>query len=183
MRCPACRPIEGIIEEREKSCVELPSLIYRKGCDFMRVTAFLLLFLLIASVIAGCAKGKMTAKDPIEVVRENADAMRQKNIDATMATIDDKSPAYANTKIQLKKIFDAYELTYELKELRIIEEKKDEARVGFVQITRKVKGPAFRDNEIKGYHILKKSGGEWKISNTVIENISYLDNTGPQKGH
>jgi hypothetical protein len=135
----------------------------------MRVSVFLLLFLLMACLIAGCAKGQMAGKNPIEVVQENASAMQKKDVDATMSTIDEKSPAYANTKIQLKKIFDAYELTYELKDLRIIEETKDEAKVEFTQITKKVKGPSFRDNEIRGYHILRKSDGQWKISNTVVE--------------
>jgi uncharacterized membrane protein len=47
--------------------------------------------------------------------------------------------------------------------------------VKYVQITKKVSGPAFRDNKVTGIHILKKSDGKWKIYNTEIKDVKYLD--------
>jgi hypothetical protein len=35
--------------------------------------------------------------------------------------------------------------------------------------------PALRDNKIGGVHILKKSDGTWKIYDTQIDSIDYLN--------
>jgi hypothetical protein len=49
-----------------------------------------------------------------------------------------------------------------------------EARVRFVQVTRKESGPEFRDNRIEGTHVLRRSEDDWKIWNTETENVEYL---------
>jgi xanthine dehydrogenase molybdenum-binding subunit len=47
--------------------------------------------------------------------------------------------------------------------------------VRVTQVTRKVSGPAFRDNRATLLHALRKSGGQWKFYNTVVLKIEYLD--------
>jgi hypothetical protein len=50
-----------------------------------------------------------------------------------------------------------------------------EAAVHFVQITRKVSGPAFRDNRVEGEHLLHKKDGKWLVYDTRADKIDYLD--------
>lgn len=135
--------------------------------------------ILIALIAAtGCSKRSASApssSDPVlVVVRAQADALNRKDLSAYMATIDPDSPAFASTKEMMEKITQAYDLRYTVKEATVESVNGDEARVRFDQITEKVSGPEFRNNEIKGVHTLKKRNGAWKVASTQIDKIDYL---------
>ena len=53
--------------------------------------------------------------------------------------------------------------------------KGNEASIEVVQVTRKVAGPAFRDNRIRASNTFVKEDGEWKTCVTTIINIEFLD--------
>ena len=72
-------------------------------------------------------------------------------------------------------MFELYDLKYELDSLNVISQTDDEARVECIQTTSKVKGPAFRDNRIVFIHSLKKSEGYWKIYNSKVVKLDYLN--------
>jgi predicted small lipoprotein YifL len=134
------------------------------------------ILLAIGAAIFGCGGAVVTNdSDIIASVSENLKAMENEDVDATMATIDENSPGYQSTKDLIKVIFEQYDLKYELSDLKVIEKNKNEAKVSFTQVTRKVSGPEFRDNKITGVHTLRLSRGKWKIFNSVVKTTDYLD--------
>ena len=98
--------------------------------------------------------------------------MEEENIDNFLATLANINP---KTREITQKSFDAYDLKYEISNLKLIEKSDQKAKVEFVQITKKVSGPEFRDNKIIGIHTLKFINKRWKISSTQINEIKYLD--------
>jgi hypothetical protein len=127
------------------------------------------------AVVSGCGKETQTPNDPESVVRENIKAMNDKDLDRMMATIDEQSPSYDQTKQMAKKLFEMYDLKYELDSLKVITQTEDEARVECIQTTTKVKGPGFKDNRISFIHSLKKSEGIWKIYTSFVRKLDYLN--------
>jgi competence protein ComGC len=61
-----------------------------------------------------------------------------------------------------------------LEKVKLIEEKGNEAKVEFVQITTKIKGPEFKNNQTTGIHTLKKDGDSWKIFSTEVTDLKFL---------
>ena len=135
---------------------------------------------LIAAIVAitavpGCSQEAKTPNDPASVVQENINAMNGEDLDKAMATIDEQSASYDQTKKVAKQLFELYDLKYELDSLKVISQTDDDARVECIQITTKVKGPAFRDNRIVFVHSLKKSEGNWKIYNSKVVKLDYMN--------
>ena len=140
-----------------------------------RMFVVLFAFILASTSIPGCSQEAETPNDPISVVQENIKAMNDRDLDRTMATIDEQSPSYDQTKQVAKKLFEMYELKYELENVRVITQTDDEARVACVQTTKKVSGPGFRDNRIDFVHTLRKVDGNWKIYYSNVNKIDYLN--------
>jgi hypothetical protein len=139
------------------------------------VTAALLAAFVVVAALSGCSNESQTPNDPVSVIRENIKAMNDKDLDRMMATIDEQSPSFDQTKQVAKKLFEMYDLKYDLDSLKVITQTDDEARVECVQTTTKVKGPAFRDNKIAFVHSLKKSDGNWKIYFSKVMRLDYLN--------
>lgn len=132
-----------------------------------------MVFLLII-LFAGCNSKIDTDEEITKVLYKNISAAENENLEQYMNTIDTDSPIYDKTKNIVIKLFTTYELKYDLKKVVVLNKSSDEARVGFIQKTTKLNGPAFRNNEISGVHILKKIDGKWKIYNTETNDIKYL---------
>jgi hypothetical protein len=142
------------------------------------------LALLISIVIA--ASSPLFAQDSlpsdeelISVIRENFNAWNRKDLQGIMSTIDPASPYYSQSETMTGQVLQAYELKIELKSVKVIDKKIDEARLRIVQVTKKVSGPAFRDNETISVQTLKKIQGKWKIADSKLEDVKYYD--APQK--
>jgi hypothetical protein len=131
--------------------------------------------ILVVIVVAGCGQEAQTPNDPASVVQENIKAMNNEDLDKAMATIDEQSASYEQTKEVAKRLFEIYDLKYELDSLQVITKTDDEARVECIQTTSKVRGPAFRDNKIYFVHSLRKSDGIWKIYNSKVMKLDYLN--------
>jgi uncharacterized protein YchJ len=128
--------------------------------------------------IAGCNKSAVATKaavDPVAVMRGQIDALNREDTAAALAVIDPDSPVYQPTKDISEKISSTYHLRYTLKEIALESENGSEAKVRFVQITEKLSGPEFRNNQIEGVHILRKKEGQWKLYNTEVSKLVYLD--------
>ncbi|WP_216830797.1 hypothetical protein [Alkalihalobacterium elongatum] len=111
----------------------------------------------------------------IQVVKDNLLAANNKNIDDYMATIHVESPVYQSTRDTTLEIFSVYDLEYSFVEIEVIDVSGDTGEVWFIQTTRKINGPEFNDNQIEGINIMKKYNDEWKIYNTEVLDIVYLD--------
>jgi len=121
-------------------------------------------------------KGSLIDKsDPVLVVRANVDALQRKDLAAVVATLDPEDPLFEQTKKITASGFKNYEFRYALEDVALESMSDDEARVRFVQVTKKVSGPAFRDNRVEGVHTLRKRNGEWKMFHTETTKIEYLD--------
>ena len=93
-------------------------------------------------------------------------------MDMALMDIDD------NLKEATKKIdtiiFSQYDLSYTLLDFKVISVKNDTAIIEIRQETKKIKGPAFRDNIITAVHTLKKRPNGWKIADTQIKKTEFL---------
>ena len=45
----------------------------------------------------------------------------------------------------------------------------------YVQVIKKIKGPSFRDKRVEGVYTLHKTDGQWKIYDTEITKMNYLN--------
>jgi len=120
------------------------------------------------------AKPTPTVEDPRLVIQENMRAANFEDIDAYMATIYPRTLVMAVTESTLKDLNDRYDLSYRATNLQILEQDKKEARVSFVLTTRKIRGPAFQNNQATGVFILRKHEGQWKIYDQEIEKVDYI---------
>jgi hypothetical protein len=124
----------------------------------------------------------MTASQPTRaptdyaaVIYENIRASNAEDKQAYMATIHPDSPAYKTTEETLDTIFDNYDLSYRVSNVSVIEENNREVKLSYSLVTRKIRGPEFRDNQVDGIIILRKNGDVWKIYNQTVDNVKYLD--------
>lgn len=116
-----------------------------------------------------------TPEDIFWVIYENIRASNYEDIDRYMSTIHSRSPGYRVTKNSIEEIFSDYDLSYRVSNLRVIEQDGNKATIYFVLTTKRINGPAFRDNRVYGEMALRKEDGRWKIYNQEIENVDYLD--------
>jgi hypothetical protein len=116
-----------------------------------------------------------TPTDYSVVIYENIRASNAEDKQAYMATIHPDSPAYKTTEDSLDTIFDTFDLSYRVSGVSVIEENSREVKLTFTLVTRKIRGPDFRDNQVDGVMILRKDGDVWKIYNQTVDNIKYLN--------
>jgi hypothetical protein len=105
----------------------------------------------------------------------NLQALRQKNLAAAMATIDETSPFFEQTRKVTQFMFENYDLKYEINQFEVLNISGNQATVRITQTTKKIQGPTFRDNILVSKNLVKKSRGKWKIFSTEIESIKYLN--------
>lgn len=142
-----------------------------------KIFLLLLMGVMILSLVIGCQSNEKSVEELVtEVIEKNLKYVEEENIDKYMTTMHPNSPVYEKTEQTMEKLVKVYDLEYKLQEVNVISKKDDEVKIEVVQITKKIKGPQFRDNQTKATHILKKDDkGQWKIYNTKINNIEYLD--------
>ena len=108
-------------------------------------------------------------------VKRNLAAAQAKNLDEYLATLDPDSPAYENTRSLMERMFRDYDLHYQLIKLSLEEVQAGTARVEFIQVTRKLSGPEFRDNQVTGRHLLKQTEEGWKIADTELLDVRFFE--------
>lgn len=136
------------------------------------------IYLLLIAILFynGCGNDKSQDEQAIkDVIYKNIEAGNNEDVAEYISTMDKDNRNYDRLEDMMNKIFSTYDLHYQVKDLKITELKEDEAKVQFVQITKKIKGPTFRDNRIEGVHTLHKTNGEWKIYDTQITKMDYLN--------
>jgi ketosteroid isomerase-like protein len=110
------------------------------------------------------------------VVYENIAAHNAEDIDRYMATIHPKSPGYDETKKMLGEMYQQFELKHTVTGVELLKVSGDRAEVSFTLTTRKVRGPAFRDNRIVGvFNLRQDDDGRWKLWGLDVDDIVYLE--------
>lgn len=129
--------------------------------------------LLIIVAFISCSS-KKNYDTPESLVNANAEFMNQENFDGVMSTIHPQSPSYEMTEKLVKKIFEVYDLNYKIEKLKVLEQNDKGAKIEFIQITTKLKGPDFKNNKTTGVHTLKMDGDSWKIFSTEVQDLEFL---------
>jgi tetratricopeptide (TPR) repeat protein len=123
--------------------------------------------------LLGNAPPTPTNAQLFNVIYQNAQAGNAKNLDAYMDTIHPNSPAYHQTRSTLEEMFAQYDLYFQFYNLEVTSLKSNEAEIHFQLLTRKLRGPAFRDNVVTGTMTLRPDNGTWKIYRQKIEDVQY----------
>ncbi|WP_068544335.1 hypothetical protein [Thalassotalea crassostreae] len=97
------------------------------------------------------------------VVEENFRATQAEDLNATLKTIHSQSASFAPSQNALNQIFSTYDLKYSLLEFKFIAEEGGYAYARVKQLTEKITGPAFSNNELESLQIFKKENGSWKL--------------------
>ena len=136
---------------------------------------YIYLFMFAVLLFNGCGSNAKEEQAIKDVIYKNIEAGNSEDVAEYISTMDKNNRNYDRLEDMMNTIFSTYDLNYQIKDLKIIELKEDEAKVSFVQITKKIQGPTFRDNRIEGVHTLHKTDGEWKIYDTQINKMNYLN--------
>ncbi len=126
--------------------------------------------------LAGCSSNKSNEEQAIkDVIIKNTEARNAEDMEAYAETMDKDNDNFDRMEEMMNTIFKTYDLHYQVKDIKILEIKDNEAKVQFVQITKKEKGPTFRDTKVTGTQTLHKKDGKWKIYDTQITKVDYLN--------
>jgi hypothetical protein len=116
-----------------------------------------------------------TSDELFAVIYRNIQAANAEDVTAYMDTIHSNSPLYDQTENALRMAISTYDLSYSTSNLSVEELSRKEARVHFFLTTRKISGPAFRDNTIEGVFVLRPEDGVWKIYQQETLEVTFLN--------
>ena len=94
--------------------------------------------------------------------------MKAENIERTMATIDSQSTLYASTKNLISRLFDIYELDYDITNIKFIAQDDELAYVRVKHITKKVTSQHSRTMNPICYRSSKKKMANGKSGHKQI---------------
>lgn len=139
-----------------------------------------LIVLLMSIPVLGCGPVLGPKTSPADVVKAHIEAMNQEDLEQAMSYIDDDGPNYAVTRTATEKVFKDYDIRYSVEVLGYVDKgDKDEKRVKVIQETRKIAGPAFVDNRMTAYYVLREDWFGWKITGTEVLSVEPLLPTTP----
>lgn len=134
---------------------------------------FISILFVVALILSACS-GKSDYVTPELAIESNAKFMNEEDFDGVMSTIHPQSSSYKMTENLVKKIFETYDLNYKIEKIKVLEQNDKEAKVEFIQLTTKLKGPEFKNNRTYGIHTLKLDGDSWKIFSTEVTDLKFL---------
>ena len=109
-------------------------------------------------------------------IEKNIQATQDEDIDAYWETC---KPATKQEKKQteaaLKFLFATYDVSVTLDSYKLISINGDTAVVEIKMTTKKIRGPEFKDNQIKQRNSLKKIDGKWYLVSSKLLNVKNLD--------
>ena len=137
---------------------------------------YIYLFLISVFLLNGCGSDKSEDEQAVKnVIYRNIEAGNDEDVAAYISTVDKDNRNYDQLENMMNTIFSTYDLNYQIKDLKITELKDDVAKVNYVQVIKKIKGPSFRDKRVEGVYTLHKTDGQWKIYDTEITKMNYLN--------
>lgn len=114
-------------------------------------------------------------KELTQVLKDSATSFEEQDIEKYMSLIHTESTNYDTTKEFLEQLFPTYKFDIELKDMKVVKKNKEEAHISYTQITKKIEGGEFKNNQIKGIQILKPENGKWKLYDQKVESNSFLN--------
>ena len=135
----------------------------------------LFVLVLLAVIFTGCAKNSEEQSIKNTII-SNTDAMNKEDAALYMSTIySDGSGLYESTENLIATLFEGYDLDSKILSMEVLEMTDNTAKVKVKTKTIKKSGGIFKDNEATMIHYMFKEGSMWKIQNSTIENINYID--------
>ena len=121
---------------------------------------FILTSLLVSNLVL--ADDEISASIKTNVL-DNLHYFQAEDIEKSMSTMHSQSPSFLPTKNVMVQLFDNYKLSYELLAFKYIGYDGDLAYVRVKQRTKKISGPAFKDNEVDMVQLFRQENGVWKL--------------------
>ena len=111
-------------------------------------------------------------------LRDNLNGMVEEDMEQTLSVIHPGSPVFKPNKKLTEQVFKQFDLDYELVSAHLVGWDDDYAVLRAVQITRARGKQAFpfRDNESDAIHVFRKHGKKWKLWQSALLEVKYLDN-------
>ena len=109
------------------------------------------------------------------VLQRNIRALNREDLPAYLNTLDRRTDKFARSKQLAQELQRTYDLHYQIRNIDVIEMADSQMKLRVVQETRKLKGPAFKNNRMVAVHTFQRLVDGWKIANTEIERIEYLE--------
>lgn len=110
-----------------------------------------------------------------KVIEKNCEGMNKEDVDMAMSAIHTKASIYEPTKTLTVRVNTRYDLKYTILSFKFVTLDEDYAIARVKQRTTKIKGPEFKNNEMEMYHIFRKENKDWKVWNSVILEITYIE--------
>jgi hypothetical protein len=136
---------------------------------------FVCVTMLAGMLILPAAALDMSENAVVQVLYDNINALNNEDIVGAMKAISPESPSYDATKEITLQLFKDYEIKYTLESYKVLSLTPEKATVEIVQTTQNYNDMPFNDNRMTAIHELRPYQGQWKIYNTTIENIDYLN--------
>lgn len=108
-------------------------------------------------------------------ILDNLKYVQEENSEKSMSTIHSQSPSYLPTKNIISQMFSNYQLSFELIDFKYIAYDGDLAYARVKQVTKKISGPAFQNNEVDMVQIFRRESGIWKLWSQANIEIKYID--------
>jgi PBP1b-binding outer membrane lipoprotein LpoB len=136
----------------------------------------ILLITLFTLVLGACGNGSVE-EEAKDVVQTFMKAAEEEDMELLMSTISENGGSYALVKETYERMFEIYDLDYEVEKMTVIESSNKKVVIEVVQTTRKISGPKFNDSRITATHTLVKENGEFKFvdSQFDVDNIELLN--------
>lgn len=140
----------------------------------MKKIASLVAILMIFSVLlVGCKSDG--EKEVISLIEKNLEYFNNEDVDAYMNTISSESLVYEPTKEAIVQVFELYDLEVSVDKIKVLEIDDETAIVQVTQTTKKIEGQEFKNNKTTVKYTLIKTEDGWKLDNTEMVNIEYID--------
>ncbi|MBR5711766.1 MAG: hypothetical protein IKX40_13495 [Thermoguttaceae bacterium] len=109
-------------------------------------------------------------------IEKNLKASQDEDIDTYWETCKPTSALVKKqTEAVMKVVFEKYDLSYKLDSYKLISIDGNTAVVEIEMTTKKIRGPEFKDNQIKQRNNLKKIDGKWYIVSSEILSVNLLN--------
>jgi hypothetical protein len=168
LQTPSINPSTPTPKKPNEITIALAGVLISVCCLAVIVIAFF-----SSGALSLAAQPTPSAPQLFNVLYQNAKASNTENMEGYMATIHPASPMYLTTQVALGLVFSEFDLSVQFYDLKVISLTKDEAKIHFSLLTRKINGGAFRDNVVIGTMTLKPDNGVWKIYGQDVENVEY----------
>jgi ketosteroid isomerase-like protein len=117
------------------------------------------------------------------VLSAQIEALQAEDITAYMQTMDPASPAYDATERGLRELTGAWDLDYQLEEVRVLKIDGDSAEASFVQVTRgREARSTYPASRVSGVHTLRRgTDGVWRVFSTALTQREELKGAQPAR--